>query len=75
MSVGEPTAAGVTIPDTMLARDATGLIRDRTSDLVYHQLPPRLLVGPACKAAPRDLGFDPEVLYVAAMFYDLGLNG
>jgi hypothetical protein len=30
------TVAGVTVPDTKLAREATGLIRDRTSDLVYN---------------------------------------
>jgi hypothetical protein len=53
MSVDEPTAAGVTIPDTMLARDAAGLIRDRTSDLVYHQLPPRLLVGQPARPQPE----------------------
>jgi hypothetical protein len=30
------TAAGVTIPDTKLARDATDLVRDSTTVLVYH---------------------------------------
>ena len=30
------TAAGVTVPDTKLAREATELVRDSTTDLVYH---------------------------------------
>jgi hypothetical protein len=30
------TAAGVTAPDTKLARNATELVRDSTSDLVYN---------------------------------------
>ena len=48
------TAAGVTVPDTKLAREATELIRDRTSDLIYHHSrrvymwgsPPQAAVGP-----------------------------
>jgi hypothetical protein len=73
MSVNEPTAAGVTIPDTRLARDATELIRDRTSDLVYHHSR-RVFWWGSLQGRNRDLSFDPEVLYVAAMFHDLGLN-
>ena len=30
------TAAGVTVPDTKLAREATELVRENTSDLVYN---------------------------------------
>jgi HD domain len=73
MSVNEPTAAGVTIPDTRLARDATELIRDRTSDLVYHHSR-RVFWWGSLQGRNRDLNFDPEVLYAAAMFHDLGLN-
>ncbi|MGD0243884.1 MAG: hypothetical protein ABSB59_26705 [Streptosporangiaceae bacterium] len=36
MSVNGQSAAGVTVPDTKLAREATELIRDRTSDLVFN---------------------------------------
>jgi hypothetical protein len=73
MSVNEPTAAGVTVPDTRLAREATELIRDRTSDLVYHHSR-RVFWWGSLQGRNRDLSFDPEVLYVAAMFHDLGLN-
>jgi len=72
MSVNE-AAAGVTTPDTRLAREATELIRDRTSDLVYHHSR-RVFWWGSLQGRNRDLSFDPEVLYVAAMFHDLGLN-
>jgi hypothetical protein len=36
MPANGQTAAGVTVPDTKLAREATELVRDRTSDLIYH---------------------------------------
>ena len=36
MSDSGQTAAGVTVPDTKLARDATDLVRDSTTDLVFH---------------------------------------
>jgi hypothetical protein len=65
MSVSEPTAAGVTIPDTRLARDATELIRDHISDLVYHHSR-RVFWWGSLQGRNRDLSFDPEVLYVAA---------
>jgi HD domain len=73
MSVNESSAAGVTIPDTRLARDATELIRDLTSDLVYHHSR-RVFWWGSLQGRNRDFSFDPEVLYVAAMFHDLGLN-
>jgi hypothetical protein len=36
MSTNGQTAAGVTVPDTKLAREATELVRSSTSDLVHH---------------------------------------
>jgi hypothetical protein len=36
MSTSGQTAAGVTVPDTKLARDATELVRESATDLVYH---------------------------------------
>jgi hypothetical protein len=36
MSTNGQTAAGVTVPDTKLAREATELVRESTTDLVYH---------------------------------------
>jgi HD domain len=67
------TAAGVTVPDTKLAREATELIRDRTSDLIYHHSR-RVYWWGSLQGRNRDLSFDPELLYIGAMFHDLGLN-
>ena len=73
MSTNGQTAAGVTVPDTKLAREATELVRSSTSDLVHHHSPQGLLVG-SVQGRNRGLSFDPELLYVGAMFHDLGLN-
>ena len=67
------TAAGVTVPDTMLAGEATELIRDRTSDLVYNHSR-RVFFWGSLQGRNRDLSYDPELLYIGAMFHDLGLN-
>jgi hypothetical protein len=67
------TAAGVTVPDTKLAREATELVRDRTSDLIYHHSR-RVYWWGSLQGRNRDLSFDPELLYIGAMFHDLGLN-
>ena len=67
------TAAGVTVPDTKLARDATELVRDSTSDLVYHHSRRVFWFG-SLQGRNRGLSFDPELLYIGAMFHDLGLN-
>ena len=67
------TVAGVTVPDTKLAREATELIRDRTSDLVYHHSR-RVFWWGSLQGSNRGLSFDPELLYIGAMFHDLGLN-
>jgi hypothetical protein len=73
MSTTGQTAAGVTVPDTKLARDATELVRESTSDLIFHHSRRVFWFG-SLQARNRDLSFDPELLYIGAMFHDLGLN-
>ncbi|MBM7440115.1 HD domain-containing protein [Streptomyces sp. HB132] len=73
MTTDPPTAAGVHVPDTALAKEATELVRDLTDDLVYHHCRRVFLFG-ALRGRRRDLSFDPELLYVGAMFHDLGLG-
>ena len=73
MSTSGQTAAGVTIPDTKLARDATDLVRDSTTDLVYNHSRRVFWFG-SVQGRNRGLSFDPELLYIGAMFHDLGLN-
>lgn len=66
-------AAGVTVPDTKLAREATELVRDVTTDLVYHHSRRVFWFG-SLQGHNRGLSFDPELLYIGAMFHDLGLS-
>jgi hypothetical protein len=73
MSANGQTAAGVTVPDTKLAREATELVRSSTSDLVYDHSRRVFWFG-SLQGRNRDLSFDPELLYIGAMFHDLGLN-
>ena len=61
------------IPDTRLAREATELIRDRTDDLIYHHSR-RVYFWGSLQGRNRGLSWDPELLYLGAMFHDLGLN-
>jgi HD domain len=72
-SMSGSTVAGITLPDTKLARDATELVRDSTTDLVFHHSRRVYWFG-SLQGRNRGLSFDPELLYIGAMFHDLGLN-
>ncbi|MGW3623067.1 HD domain-containing protein [Streptomyces sp. NPDC000880] len=65
--------AGVRVPDSKLAREATELVRDSTSELIYDHSRRVYFFG-SLQGRNRDLSFDPELLYIGAMFHDLGLN-
>ncbi|MFJ1824319.1 HD domain-containing protein, partial [Streptomyces sp. NPDC088178] len=67
------SVTGVTVPDTRLAVEATELVRDATDDLIYHHSRRVYFFG-SLQGRNRRLGFDPELLYIGAMFHDLGLN-
>jgi hypothetical protein len=73
MATNGQTAAGLTVPDTKLAREATELIRESTTDLVYDHSRRVFWFG-SLQGRNRGLSFDPELLYIGAMFHDLGLN-
>jgi len=64
---------GVGIPDSALARAATQLIRDTESDLLFHHSA-RVYFWGALTGKRKGLIFDPELLYIAAMFHDVGLT-
>jgi HD domain-containing protein len=66
------TIAGVTIPDSALAREATELVRDASTQLLYDHSR-RVFLWAALRAEPLGLRFDAELLYVGAMFHDVGL--
>ena len=73
MPVSGQTVAGVAVPDTKLAREATELVRGATTDLIYHHSR-RVYWWGSLQGRNRGLSFDPELLYIGAMFHDLGLN-
>ncbi|BDD69822.1 HD domain-containing protein [Streptomyces sp. SID7813] len=66
------TIAGIGIPDSSLAREATELVRDTTPPLIFHHSRRVYLFG-SLQAAALGLRPDPELLYVAALFHDTGL--
>ncbi|MFF9482219.1 HD domain-containing protein [Streptomyces sp. NPDC014733] len=65
--------AGVRIPDSALAREATELVREAASPLVFDHSR-RVFLWGALRGREQGLTFDPELLYVGAMFHDLGLT-
>jgi hypothetical protein len=64
---------GVTIPDSQLAREVTQLIRDTETQLLFAHST-RVYFWGALLGERKGVVFDPELLYVAAMFHDIGLT-
>ncbi|MEV4178650.1 HD domain-containing protein [Nonomuraea sp. NPDC049709] len=67
------SSSTIAVPDTELAEAATTLVREATSDLIYHHSR-RVYFWGSLQGRNRGLSFDPELLYIGAMFHDLGLN-
>lgn len=67
------TIAGIEIPDTPLIRATTEFVREAEDDLLFHHSRRVFLFG---ALQGRRLGLDPnlELLYVGAMFHDIGLT-
>ncbi len=65
--------SGVTIPDSQLAREVTQFIRDTESELLFSHST-RVYFWGGLRGQQTGLKFDPELLYVAAMFHDVGLT-
>ena len=60
------------IPDSLLAKEATDILREHSTDLLFnHSM--RVYLFAAEQGRQRKLRFDPELLCVAAAFHDLGL--
>lgn len=67
------TIADITIPDSTLAKETTELVRDVATELIYHHSRRVYLFG-ALRGERDGVAYDPELLYVGAMFHDLGLT-
>ena len=65
--------SGVTIPDTQIVREATELVRDTESSLLFNHST-RVYYFGSLAGKRRGLKFDPELLYIGAMFHDMGLT-
>jgi hypothetical protein len=65
--------AGIAIPDSKLATEATELVRDTESDLLFdHSL--RVYLFGALQGRRLGLSYNSELLYIGAIFHDLGLT-
>jgi hypothetical protein len=64
---------GVVIPDSRIAREAADLLRDTGHNLLF-QHSHRVYFWAALLGKRENLAYDPELLYTAAMFHDLGLT-
>jgi HD superfamily phosphodiesterase len=67
------TIAGIQIPDSTLAREATELVRDAASPLLFHHSR-RVYLWGSLRGREQGLAFDRELLYIGALFHDLGLT-
>ncbi|NIF77384.1 HD domain-containing protein [Paraburkholderia sp. Cy-641] len=66
------TIAGIRIPDSAMARAATEFVRDTESDLLYNHSRRVFLFG-ALTGERKQFKYDAELLYIGAMFHDIGL--
>ncbi len=66
------SVAGVRIPDSSLARQATEFIRETEPEMLFHHSS-RVYYFGAIAGKHQGVKFDSELLYVGAMFHDVGL--
>jgi hypothetical protein len=65
--------AGVTIPDSTIANQATELLLEHGTAFIYnHSL--RVFLFSSLNGMRNKLTYDPELLYVSSVFHDLGLT-
>src|SRR5690349_13505513 len=67
------TTSALVIPDSMLAKEATEILREHSTDLLFNHSA-RVYLFATELGRQQELRFDPELLYVAAAFHDLGLT-
>jgi HD domain len=67
------TIAGIELPDTPLVHDVTDYIRTQENDLLFDHSRRVFFFG-ALQGLRRGLRPDLELLYVGAMFHDIGLT-
>jgi hypothetical protein len=73
MHVNTRYVAGVRIPDSAMARAATDLMRDSQSRLLFDAAS-RAFLFASLIGQGRDVRFDPDLLYVSALFLRVGVT-
>ena len=63
---------GISIPDSRLGRAITEFVRDTETELLFNHSSRVYFFG-AIAGQRRGLSFNPELLYAATMFHDIGL--
>jgi hypothetical protein len=73
MAINKPrSVAGITIPDSTIAKQATSLLLEHGTEFLYnHSL--RAFVFASLNGQQKKIKYDAELLYVSAAFHDLGL--
>src|ERR1700748_3354194 len=71
--IATPSISGVIVPDSQLVQEVTELVRDTESPLLFNHSTRVYFFG-SLAGEKRGLKFDPELLYVSAMFHDMGLT-
>jgi hypothetical protein len=64
--------SGIRIPDSKLARAAAELVRSYETEMLFNHSV-RVYAFGAIRGIRQQLKFDSELLYIAALFHDLGL--
>ncbi|MEA2383266.1 MAG: hypothetical protein QOH72_3237 [Solirubrobacteraceae bacterium] len=72
MSATHSSIAGIAIPDSTIARDATEFVEDVSTQLLFDHSR-RVFLWASLQAERLGLHYDAELLYVGAMFHDIGL--
>jgi hypothetical protein len=72
MSAQDTIIAGIQIPDSRIAREATELVQDTSTPLLFHHSR-RVFLWGSLHGRQLRLDYDPELFYVGALFHDLGL--
>lgn len=65
--------AGISIPDSIIANQATELLREHGTEFIYnHSL--RVFLFSSLNGQRQQLKYDAELLYISSVFHDLGLT-
>ncbi|AOJ90552.1 phosphohydrolase [Burkholderia sp. MSMB0856] len=65
--------AGILIPDSAIAREAAAIVRAGEPELLFRHAM-RVFAFASVIGTRRGIAFDAELLYVAALFHDIGLT-